>query len=246
MTSGRSVNTTSQQWGTPRVYVDAVKEVFGGEIELDPCSNQFSIVEAKTEYSLPQSDGLVKSWDFATIYVNPPYGKDKERNTEIGDWLFRCAQAYEVHESEVIALLPTAANTNNWKHHIWGKATSICFLYDTRLKFLENGEETGKGSPIQNCVVYWGKKCAQNFFDVFSRHGAVVDITPLQSLEEIGGVKQITLNELTQIKEERRLKKLKKEDLILKAKEVGVDASGSKNNLIAAILEKQHITQESR
>ena len=45
MTAGRKVNTKSHHWGTPQKYVRAVKKVFGGEIQLDPCSNQYSIVK---------------------------------------------------------------------------------------------------------------------------------------------------------------------------------------------------------
>jgi DNA N-6-adenine-methyltransferase (Dam). len=83
MTAGRKVISTKKDWGTPQKYVDAVKEVFGGVIYLDPCSSSFSIVKAKVEYKLPDSDGLLESWNFPTIYVNPPYGNDKERRTKI-------------------------------------------------------------------------------------------------------------------------------------------------------------------
>ncbi len=78
MTAGRTVNSQSVDWCTPKKYVDAVKKVFGGKIALDPCSNEWSIVNAKTEYKLPEHDGLKESWDFPTIYINPPYGADKD------------------------------------------------------------------------------------------------------------------------------------------------------------------------
>ena len=63
MTAGREAISDNKEWGTPAHYVDAVKEVFGGEIDLDPCSNRFSIVKAKIEYILPKNDGLKDSWD---------------------------------------------------------------------------------------------------------------------------------------------------------------------------------------
>ena len=66
MSAGRSINTLSQSWGTPHKYVKAVKDVLGGYIYLDPCSNEYSIVNAKTEYKLPEHDGLRESWDFPT------------------------------------------------------------------------------------------------------------------------------------------------------------------------------------
>lgn len=91
MSAGRSVNSQSQTWGTPKKYVDAVKRFFGGSIALDPCSNEYSIVHAQTEYMLPEHDGLKQPWEFSTIYVNPPYGADRERGTTIKNWLAKCA-----------------------------------------------------------------------------------------------------------------------------------------------------------
>ena len=83
MTAGRKINTVSQGWGTPEKYVRAVREFFGGGIDLDPCSNEHSIVHARTEYQLPKHDGLIESSDFPTVYVNPPYGIDKKHGTSI-------------------------------------------------------------------------------------------------------------------------------------------------------------------
>ena len=79
MSAGRKINSQSQDWGTPENYVHAVKEFFGGEIDLDPCSNPHSIVEAAVEYILPRNDGLKDNWNFHRIYVNPPYGLDRRR-----------------------------------------------------------------------------------------------------------------------------------------------------------------------
>jgi len=178
MTAGRTVNSLSQDWGTPRKYVDAVRRVFGGQIVLDPCSNQYSIVNALTEYSLPETDGLRESWGFPTIYVNPPYGADKKRGTTIRHWLRRCAEACESHGSQVLALIPVATNTGHWKSYVWGRATAVCFLYDTRLRFLVNGRDAGKGAPMSCAMVYWGD-AYERFADVFNQFGAVVDLRPL-------------------------------------------------------------------
>ena len=184
MTAGRKINSQSQDWGTPPKYVKAVKEVFGGTICLDPCSSQYSIVEAEVEYLLPEKDGLKDSWDFSTIYVNPPYGLDRERGTSIKTWLARCAEAHKLYGSEVIALVPVAVNTGHWKNSVFGKATAVCFLYDTRLKFLEEGKNGGKGAPMACATVYWGQHY-EKFYDVFINYGAVVDLRPLQG-EKIG------------------------------------------------------------
>lgn len=185
MTAGRTVNSQSVDWCTPQKYVDAVKRVFGGRIALDPCSNQWSIVAAETEYSLPEHDGLRESWDFPTIYVNPPYGADKERETTIKHWLFKCAHAHKHYGSEVLALIPVATNTSHWKEYVWGQATAVCFLYDTRLRFLVEGKDGGKGAPMSCAMIYWNKNI-EKFLGVFDDFGAVVDLRPLQG-KAIGG-----------------------------------------------------------
>ena len=190
MTAGRTnADVKSQHWNTPTKYVEAVKKVLGGRIELDPCSNEFSVVGAETEYRLPQ-DGLGESWDFRTIYVNPPYGSDQQRGTRISHWLARCADAHDDHGSEVIARVPVAPNTKHWKRSVFGRATSVCFLYDTRLRFLEDGQDTGKGAPMACAMIYWGRH-PDDFFETFIEHGAVVDIRRLNGV--LIGTKQQTL-----------------------------------------------------
>ena len=178
MTAGRKVNSVSQDWGTPQRYIEAVKEVFDGRINLDPCSNKHSIVNATVEYRLPDHDGLRESWNFKKIYVNPPYGADRERGTTIKHWLYRCAQANKNYGSEVLALIPVATNTGHWKKYVWGRATAVCFLYDTRLRFLVEGRDEGKGAPMSCAMVYWGEEY-ESFFSVFLEFGAVVDLRPL-------------------------------------------------------------------
>jgi len=175
MTAGRHIIGQSQEWGTPKKYVDAIRKFFGGRISLDPCSNAYSIVAAETEYVLPSNNGLHESWDFPTIYVNPPYGIDKSSGTSIRHWLHRCEAANRLNGSEVIALVPVATNTGHWKNSVYGKALAICFLHDTRVKFLENGMEGGKGAPMSCALIYWGTRY-DDFSQHFSKLGAVVHV----------------------------------------------------------------------
>lgn len=179
MTAGRKVVSQSVHWGTPSYYVQAVKRVFDDAIALDPCSNEWSVVKAEEEWALPDVDGLSKEWAYETIYVNPPYGADRERKTNIQNWLKKCADSHKKYGSEVLALVPVAVNTKHWKHYVWGHATAVCFLYDTRLKFLENGMVGGKGAPMACAMVYWGQSY-NKFFEIFMEFGAVVDIRNLQ------------------------------------------------------------------
>ncbi|MCH7701502.1 MAG: N-6 DNA methylase [Planctomycetes bacterium] len=178
MTAGRSINSISQTWCTPPKYVCAVRKVFGGAIAFDPCSDAHSVVGAEVEYQLPDRDGLRSSWDYPTIYVNPPYGADRQRGTTIKDWLRRCARAREEYGSEVLALVPVATNTKHWKDYVFGVANAIAFLYDTRLKFLVNGKDGGKGAPMSCAMIYWGEHI-ERFEDIFLPFGAVVDLRTL-------------------------------------------------------------------
>lgn len=190
MTAGRNINTKSKDWCTPKKYVEAVKSVFDGKIHLDPCSNDHSIVNAEVEYFLPKKNGLIEHWNFPTIYVNPPYGRSKEHDTSIKDWLERCATAHEKHGSDVIALVPVATNTGHWKKSVYGRAKAICFLFDTRLKFLENGNSTGKGAPMSCAMIYWGRNY-HKFYNEFIKHGAVIDISHLRGEKRIGNSSRI-------------------------------------------------------
>jgi hypothetical protein len=178
MSAGRKVVTENKDWGTPEIYVEAVREFFGGAIDLDPCSNEWSIVRAKTEYRLPERDGLRESWKFKRIYVNPPYGLDRRSGSGIKNWLYRCAYAHKTFGSEILALVPVATNTGHWKKYVFGKARSICFLADTRLKFLVNGENGGKGAPMSCAMIYWGKD-HETFVRVFGKFGAVLSLAEL-------------------------------------------------------------------
>ena len=188
MSAGRTVNSQSQTWGTPIKYVKAIKCLFEGSIALDPCSNEYSIVQAETEFMLPQNDGLREDWNYATIYINPPYGADRERGATIKNWLAKCALTHQKYGSEILALVPVATNTGHWKQSVFGQARALCFLYDTRLKFLENGSGAGKGAPMACAMIYWGRRY-EKFYDIFIEHGAVVDIINLQG-EEIGATRK--------------------------------------------------------
>ncbi len=89
---------------------------------------------------------------------------------------------YSLHQSQVIALVPVATNTGYWKKHVYGKATAICFLYDTRLRFLVDGKDGGKGAPMSCALIYWGHDFGR-FFQVFIKFGAVVNIENLKAIE---------------------------------------------------------------
>ena len=86
MTAGRESVSKQKNWCTPEPLVSMIHQFFNNKIDLDPCSNQYSLIKAKTKFILPKNDGLKSNWNFKKIFVNPPYGNDKERKTSIKDW----------------------------------------------------------------------------------------------------------------------------------------------------------------
>ena len=175
MTAGRQPVSNTKDWCTPPSIVESVRKCFGGSpIHLDPCSNEFSTVDAEVEYRLPDHDGLRESWSYPTIYVNPPYGSDPARGTRILHWFTRMADAAQAGSS-VIALVPVATNTAHWKRCVYPLAKSICFLYEPRVRFFIGGVEDPKGAPMSCAVIYWGDD-PNAFSDAFRDHGAVVSL----------------------------------------------------------------------
>jgi hypothetical protein len=164
--------TVSASWNTPQWIVDVVREQFG-EIDLDPCSNEHSLVAARHNIILP-IDGLKAPW-MGKVFCNPPYGRDKVRKTSILDW---CRKAHmerlRGHASEVLLLIPAATETKHWQDIIWPGAASICFLR-SRVKFLLDGKERA-GSTVGNAVVYFGLD-RERFKEVWSKHGYVIDLS---------------------------------------------------------------------
>jgi len=61
------------------------------------------------------------------------------------------------------------------------KRRPFCFLYDTRLRFLVDGKDGGKGAPMSCALIYWGQRY-DRFFEIFIRFGAVVNIENLKNV----------------------------------------------------------------
>lgn len=165
--SGYAKLNNNKDWNTPKKYCDVVKDFFE-EIDLDPCSNDGSILECKIRYQLPEQNGLTLPWRHHT-FVNPPYG------TGIKLWFEKAYLEYQ-NGNEILMLVPVATNTSHWKEWVYNKATAICFLYDTRLKFRVNGSEDNKGAPMACCFIYYGYDYLR-FNSVFSTYGYCVKIT---------------------------------------------------------------------
>lgn len=167
MSAGRKHISGKKDWNTPPKYVDLINKFFGS-VELDPCSNDYSLLKVKIAYKIPV-DGLKESWCAKTIFVNPPYGRCMENKTSLIDWVKKGYRAYS-SGAEVLFLIPVATNTKHFKDIIFKHAYGICFLGDTRLKFWNVGKEDKKGAPMSCCLVYFGDDYSR-FTNIFMESG---------------------------------------------------------------------------
>jgi hypothetical protein len=153
---GHIKDMVSQHWNTPEFIVQAVKETFGGQIDLDPCDNEFSITKPKVSYRLPQHDGLKEPWyspwhygvSLENVYCNPPFGRSAD-GTSIADWVKKAVEAYKAG-ANVILLIPASTETTFWHEYVWEHYDRICFLRG-RVSFSLGGKTSGastKGTAI--------------------------------------------------------------------------------------------------
>jgi len=177
--SGHIGDMVSQHWNTPSHIVEAVVETFGGQIDLDPCDNDFSMTFPRVSYKLPGNNGLEKSWIIApdgspirNVFCNPPYGRDKKTGTSIADWVKRAVYyTTAVGSPEVILLIPSSTETGFWHEYIWYTADAICFIKG-RLAFPLEGRKKASATK-GSAVIYYGEH-VDNFADVFDAFGHIV------------------------------------------------------------------------
>jgi hypothetical protein len=121
----RSEDHPAQTQLTPAYVLEPVRAALGGGIELDPCTLPSNPVGAE-RYFHPPVDGAAEPWDASTIYVNPPYGKARER------WVERCIEAAE-RGSKVVLLIPAATDTRIFQRAML--TTDSAVLIRGRVKF---------------------------------------------------------------------------------------------------------------
>lgn len=195
--AGHIASSSSVNWNTPDRVLKHVRAFFK-TIDLDPCSNEGSVVGAGTEFCLPQRDGLQESWaktGAKTVYINPPFGsyylhkiskrvvlpKEMKKLLDAGyvdkqdfdhislkDWVAKAEHEYGDGKMEIIMLLPSSVGTKAWQKHIFQTADAVCFV-SGRLKFIG----AAAGAPMDCACVYWGSR-PEDFAEAFEDLGFVV------------------------------------------------------------------------
>jgi hypothetical protein len=133
---------------TPAYVLEPVREALLG-IDLDPCTEPDNPTDARLFYTAT-TDGASEPWNMTTvtsIYVNPPYGKARER------WVERCIEAAATGR-RVILLMPSHTDTRLF-HRAIRTASHVVFIKG-RVKFgvlRENRRQEAASHP--SCLIGW-------------------------------------------------------------------------------------------
>ncbi len=167
--AGVIADSGNLSWNTPDYLLEKIRVYFNGTIDLDPCSNPGSIVQATDNWVLPYRDGLEESWgERKRVYVNPPYGSSyildgrcllpKEyrelppekkiqcKKQNIFKWVSKAVSEREDRQNETIMLIPASVETKAWQDIIFKQNfVSVCFLKG-RVRFV--GSINGCSVPL--------------------------------------------------------------------------------------------------
>ncbi|NLB00624.1 MAG: adenine methyltransferase [Methanomicrobiales archaeon] len=167
-TPGPAAMFTSKtpEWYTPPEIIEAVRDLFGGMIDLDPCSNAEGDrphVPAAEHYTR-EDDGLAHAW-YGRVYMNPPYGRG------IKPWIEKVREEYEAGRiSEAVVLVKSATDTA-WFRILSGRFPR-CEVAG-RLKF----SGCDSPAPFPSVLFYLGDE-VQQFAEAFGGFGVIVAPLP--------------------------------------------------------------------
>lgn len=167
--AGNFMSETSE-WYTPAKYIESVRAVFGGVIDLDPasCAAANQVVRAEHFYC-ERERGEKRAW-LGKVFLNPPYGVV---NGESRAGLF-CAKAIEEYNAQRATeciILVNSVHAQSWQRPLY--EFPVC-LVDHRIQFADSDGEINPNPTFMNLFVYLGPNKAR-FVDEFKQHGYVLE-----------------------------------------------------------------------
>lgn len=152
---------TNNDWYTPHHLVDAVRNTFGGSIDLDPASSDVANTVVKADrYFTEADDGLAQTWNAKSVYLNPPYARGwvkKFMDKMVSEWnagLF----------GEGIALVNNGTETA-WFQNASASCSAICFPRG-RVRYLTADLSSSNGPLQGQAILYFGPN-PENFRSSF-------------------------------------------------------------------------------
>jgi len=152
----------------PEIYAPII-DVFG-EIDLDPCSDEFSRISAKAIIT-KEKDGLSIGWQGSVVFVNPPFSGSAA-------WIRKCnAEWRESSCRTIVGLFPARTHTVSFHRQVIGVADVL--LLERRIRFLDTGGETRNPAPFGCMIVVWGAQADQMRALQSRLPGALIPRSPL-------------------------------------------------------------------
>jgi len=157
--------STTGDWYTPPEIVEAVRDLFDGRIDLDPCSNSHEApnVPALVHFTR-EDDGLSRPWS-GRVYMNPPYGR------KILPWIEKVREEHEAGRIAAAVVLVKAATDTRW-FRLLSEKYPRCEVAG-RLRFSGCKDP----APFPSVLFYLGDE-VQRFAGVFARFGVLVAPLP--------------------------------------------------------------------
>lgn len=125
-------------WATPQEFFDKLNWRFG-PFDLDPCASTHNT--KCTNFYTEAENGLEKSWEGFTCFVNPPYGRG------IDKWIEKAYNEAKNPDTRVVMLIPARTDTKYWHNYVM-KASEIHFVKG-RLKF----GDSSNPAPFPSAIV---------------------------------------------------------------------------------------------
>ena len=152
-----TLSSKEHTWNTPPEVLDPVRRV--APIGLDPCSNPFSLVKARTSWSLEGGhNGLLPSWGgHGLVFVNPPYGDDLPVWVEKINKEASVSAALGNFGSEIVLLAPARTDAKWFQEGVLHRVRVVLF-WKGRISFLQRGEFPDGSSAFPAFLGYWGPR----------------------------------------------------------------------------------------
>lgn len=162
-------STTRDDFETPEEILVRVREVFGGQIDLDPCGKEDRPTPVARASIYKAVDGLRAVWGFGarTAFLNPPYGQG------LKPWVVKAVE--ESAHMDVITLTPARPDTA-WYDWLARNAVYIAHIRHRIVFEIDGKPYLGKNGKPQTCqfpcvlsLLSRNTECATRFLDVMSR-----------------------------------------------------------------------------
>jgi len=190
-------NAGSIAWQTPESILEPTRELFYGQIDLDPCAPADPTQQiATTNYSLPQN-GLALPWT-GKVFINPPFGTsyrngpycisaDQFRKVKdapldqrpssgawhkqtAAEWASKALRHYAAG-GEVVWLSKAAVEQKLFQELLLPVGTS-CFL-SGRLGYVDPTTRKQMSGPTFNSVVVYLGPNKDRFYETFNHLGSI-------------------------------------------------------------------------